>query len=228
MVPALPRFLAASDDALLVRFGTEISVADHRRVRGLAAALERAALPAVRNLHPAYASLLIRFDALRTDGAAIEAAVVELLAEAEVPAAPRTIEIPVCYGGEFGPDLAAVAEHCRLEPAEVIARHSAAEYLVYFLGFAPGFPYLGGMDAALATPRLPAPRTRVPAGSVAIGGAQTGVYPVATPGGWHLIGRTPVRLFDAGRREPALVRIGDQVRFVPVDAAECAWLEADR
>lgn len=228
MVEVLPRFLAASDDALLVRFGTEISVAHHRRVRSLTAALERAALPAVRNLHPAYASLLIRFDPLRSDHAAIEAAVRGLLDALEAPAAPRAIEIPVCYGGEFGPDLAAVAEHCRLEPQEVIARHSAPEYLVYFLGFSPGFPYLGGMDAALATPRLPAPRTRVPAGSVAIGGAQTGVYPVATPGGWRLIGRTPLRLFDSERPEPALVRMGDQVRFVPIDAAECARLESDR
>lgn len=228
MAQALPRFLAASDDALLVRFGTEISMAHHRRVRALTAALEGAALPAVRNLHPAYASLLIRFDPLRTDHAALEAAVVGLLARAEVPAVPRAIEIPVCYGGDFGPDLAAVAEHCRLEPQEVIARHSAPEYLVYFLGFSPGFPYLGGMDPALATPRLPAPRTRVPAGSVAIGGAQTGVYPVATPGGWRVIGRTPLRLFDAGREDPALVRMGDQVRFVPIDTAECARLETER
>ena len=228
MVQALPRFLAASDDALLVRFGTEISVAHHRRVRGLTAVLDLAALPAVRNLHPAYASLLIRFDPLRTDHAELETVVRGLVDQAEAPAAPRTIEIPVCYGGEFGPDLAAVAEHCRLEPQEVIARHSAPEYLVYFLGFAPGFPYLGGLDAALATPRLPAPRTRVPAGSVAIGGAQTGVYPVATPGGWRIIGRTPLRLFESERAEPASVRMGDQVRFVPIGAAECARLETDR
>ena len=219
-----PRFLAASDDALLVRFGTEIAPALHRRVRALMNALESAALPAVRNLHPAYASLLIRFDPLAADHDALERTVRALLAQPMVPAAPRAIEIPVCYGGEFGPDLAAVAEHCRLEPAAVIARHVGALYLVYFLGFAPGFPYLGGMDAALTTPRLPAPRTHVPAGSVAIGGAQTGIYPAATPGGWRLIGRTPLRLFDARRPEPALMRMGDEVRFVPVDEAAFARL----
>ena len=113
-------------------------------------------------------------------------------------------------------------------PAAVIARHAAPPYHVYFLGFAPGFPYLGGMDAALTTPRLPAPRTRVPAGSVAIGGGQTGVYPAATPGGWRLIGRTPLRLFDTDRPEPALLRMGDEVRFVPVDAATYARLESIR
>ena len=221
MVPS-PTFLPASDDALLVRFGDAIAPALHRQVRALVEELERIALPAIRNLHPAYASVLIRFDPLATDHAEIEGAVRALLVSPQRVLVPRTIEIPVCYGGEFGPDLADVAEHSGLDPEAVIARHSASSYLVHFLGFAPGFPYLGGMDEALSTPRLAAPRVRVPAGSVAIGGAQTGVYPVATPGGWRLIGRTPLRLFDPGRLPPALLRMGDEVRFVPIDDAAYA------
>src|SRR5262249_55828790 len=135
-----------------------------------------------------------------------------------IPPESRTIDIPVCYGGECGPDLEDVARHTGLAPAEVIARHSAVTYLVYFLGFSPGFPYLGGLAPELATPRLSAPRKRVPAGSVAIGGRQTGVYPVESPGGWRIIGRTDLRLFDPNAEPPALLRTGDSVRFVSVNA----------
>jgi KipI family sensor histidine kinase inhibitor len=130
------------------------------------------------------------------------------------------VEIPVCYGGECGPDIAAVAEHAGLLRDAVIARHTAAEYTVAMLGFAPGFPYLLGLDPSLQMPRRATPRTRVPAGSVAIGGAQTGIYPRELPGGWHLIGRTPLVLFDPQRELPCLLAPGDRVRFHAIEADE--------
>jgi KipI family sensor histidine kinase inhibitor len=136
----------------------------------------------------------------------------------------RLVEIPVCYGGECGPDIDAVAEHARLSRDAVAARHAAAEYTVAMLGFAPGFPYLLGLDAALQVPRRATPRTRVPPGSVAIGGAQTGIYPRELPGGWHLIGRTPLVLFDPQREPPCLLAPGDRVRFRPIGAQEFAPL----
>jgi inhibitor of KinA len=206
----------ASDRALLVSFGDEITIEAHREVRRLLAALEHRP-PGILNLHPAYASVLIDFDPRRRTHDEVTVLVRERMA-ADPPTAaddPRLIEIPVCYGGEFGPDLASVAEHARLTPEQVIELHSSASYLVYFLGFSPGFPYLGGLPENLATPRLPAPRKRVPAGSVAIGGSQTGVYPMESPGGWRIIGRTSLRLFDPDASPPALLRAGDTVRFIP-------------
>ncbi|MCX6630649.1 MAG: 5-oxoprolinase subunit PxpB, partial [Candidatus Solibacter sp.] len=137
----------------------------------------------------------------------------------EAPPEPRHIEIPVRYGGEFGPDLSDVARHTGLTEERVVQLHSAAEYLVYFVGFATCFPYLGGLPPELATPRLAAPRKHVPVGSVAIGGAQAGIYPLASPGGWRLIGRTRLLLFDPSACPPPLLRMGDRVRFVPVTEA---------
>jgi inhibitor of KinA len=128
------------------------------------------------------------------------------------------VEIPVCYGGEFGPDLAEVARLCALSEEEVIARHAAASYRVYMIGFSPGFAYLGGLDAAIAAPRRATPRTLVPAGSVGIAGLQTGIYPLATPGGWQIIGQTPKRLFLPEREAPCLLSPGDTLRFVPIGA----------
>ena len=189
----------------------------HRQVRRLTEAF--AELPVgVRNLHPAFASVLVDFDPRRRSHAEMEALIRERLAGAHEGgvAEARLVEIPVSYGGADGPDLEDVARHTGLTAERVVELHAAADYLVYFVGFSPGFPYLGGMRAELATPRLPAPRTRVPAGSVAIGGAQTGVYPMESPGGWRLIGRTALRLFDAAAERPALLRTGDRVRFVPV------------
>jgi inhibitor of KinA len=143
----------------------------------------------------------------------------------EEPPAPRLVEIPVCYGGVYGPDLEAVARHTGLPPQELIRRHAAGSYRVYMLGFAPGFAYLGGMDEQLATPRKAEPRTAIPAGSVGIAGGQTGVYPLETPGGWQLIGRTPLPLFDAQRNPPSLLQMGNRVRFVPIDEATYLKLE---
>ncbi|MEJ7664788.1 MAG: 5-oxoprolinase subunit PxpB [Hymenobacter sp.] len=136
------------------------------------------------------------------------------------------VEIPVCYGGDFGPDLTAMAQHVGLSEAAVIQLHSQPEYLVYMLGFAPGFPYLGGLDARLATPRRATPRPLVPAGALGIAGAQTGIYSLPTPGGWQLIGRTPRQLFDAGRTPPTLLQAGDRLRFVPISAADFQQMSA--
>jgi KipI family sensor histidine kinase inhibitor len=210
-------FVPASDHSLLVRLGQEISLEHHRQVVRLLRLLQESAIPGVRDFSPAYSSILIRFNPLELTHAEVEARLRELwpkLESVELPE-PKRVEIPVSYGGEFGPDLEDVARHCGLSVEEVIALHSGAEYRVYFLGFAPGFAYLGGLAEALATPRLTKPRREVPAGSVGIAGQQTGVYPLATPGGWRLIGRTSLRLFDARREPMSLLEIGDLVRFVP-------------
>lgn len=208
----------ASDRSLLVSFGSQISLEAHREVRRLVRAFE--VLPAgILNLHPAYASVLIDFDPRRLRYEGVEAIVQQRLEATGADSVPetRTIEIPVCYGGAFGPDLEDVARHTGLTPARVVELHASAEYRVYFLGFSPGFPYLGGLPAELATPRLAAPRKMVPAGSVAIGGSQTGVYPADSPGGWRIIGRTSLRLFDPDAAPPALLRLGDTVRFIPME-----------
>jgi len=204
----------ASDRSILVSFGDEISLALHRQVLSLTRAL--LGVRGILNLHPAFSTVLIDFDPRLRTHAEVEALVRERAAAAahEPLPEPRTIEIPVWYGGEFGPDLEDVARHNALTPAQVAEMHARADYVVYFVGFATCFPYLGGLPVQLATPRLPAPRKVVPAGSIGIAGAQAGVYPIASPGGWRLIGRTPLRLFDAQGEPPALLRMGDRVRFV--------------
>lgn len=205
----------ASDRSLLISFGGGISLAAHREVVRLTHALT--GVRGILNLHPAYDSVLVDFDPRSCTHETVEALVHERLAAntAEAAAEPRLIEIPVVYGGAFGPDLADVARHTGVSEARVIELHSAAEYLVYFVGFATCFPYLGGLPSELATPRLAAPRKLVPAGSVAIGGTQAGVYPLASPGGWRIIGRTPLALFDPALSPPPLLRMGDRIRFVP-------------
>jgi KipI family sensor histidine kinase inhibitor len=219
-----PSIEAASDHSLLVSFGDRIERSLHERVRALAQSLLATPAHGVVNVHPAYASVLIDFRPLEVPLEDMEEEVRSRIGQCEMRDATesRLMEVPVCYGGEFGPDLGAVARHCGLTEDQVIARHAAAEYLVYFLGFSPGFPYLGGMDPALETPRQASPRKSVAAGSVAIGGNQTGIYPLASPGGWRIIGRTPLRLFDARRRPPELLRMGDSVRFRAIAASEFA------
>jgi KipI family sensor histidine kinase inhibitor len=189
--------------------------------------LRLAALAGVREVQPAYATLLVVVDPLAASPRAVERAVGAALAgvEGDDPRAAATIEIPTCYDPQVAPDLEAVAALHGLTPEEVARRHSAASYRVRFLGFAPGFAYLSGLPRELATPRLAEPRRQVPAGSVAIGGAQAAIYPLATPGGWRLVGRTPLRLFDRRRTPMALLAPGDGVRFVPIDRAELERLE---
>jgi KipI family sensor histidine kinase inhibitor len=204
----------------MVSFGHSISLEFHYQVFHLTRALE--GMRGILNLHPAYASLLVEFDPRIFDHAQMETVLRERMSApgAAGLCATRLIEIPVRYGGECGPDLNDVARHTGLAPERVVELHAAAEYLVYFLGFAPGFAYLGGLPPELATPRLGAPRKRVPAGSVAIGGNQTGVYPIDSPGGWRIIGHTARKLFDPEAADPVLLRMGDRVRFTPEGANE--------
>ena len=230
-------FTALGDNALLLELGTVIDEPTHRRVQEAWRALAAAPLPGVTELVPAYTTVTLFYDPVRVvqAGAPATGLVDWLTARVQErlkhppkmeKTKPRTVEIPVCYGGEFGPDLAAVAKHARLSPEEVIKRHTKAEYLVYLVGFAPGFPYLGGLPKELETPRHAKPRMVVPPGSVGIGGAQTGIYPAATPGGWNLIGRTPEKMFRPADDPPARLRAGDRVKFRAILPAEFTKLEA--
>lgn len=214
------------DAALLLRFGDAIDAATNRRVHACADALRTQAPAWLADLTPAYASLALHVDATRIGGhdplGAARSWLQAWLDHARIDdeaSTSRLVEIPVLYGGEAGPDLADVAARAGIGADEAAAHHAAGEYIVAMLGFAPGFPYLLGLDPSLATPRHATPRTRVEAGSVGIGGAQTGIYPAAGPGGWRIVGRTPLRLFDASRDPPTLLRAGDRVRFVAIDAA---------
>lgn len=221
------KFCAASDQSLLVYLGEEIGQAAHERVVKLLRLLLKEPPRWVRNVQPAYCSLLVSFDACLTDHAEVEAAIRSYEQRAEKSPVPktRTVEIPVCYGGEFGPDLEEVAMTHGLKPAQVIEFHCSETYHAYFLGFAPGFAYLGDLPAEIATPRLVTPRKKVLAGSVGIAGRQTAVYPVATPGGWRLLGQTPLRMLRGDRKPMGLISIGDQVRFRPISTDEFRKLE---
>jgi inhibitor of KinA len=215
------KMVAASDSSLLVELGETVSEELHRRVLGLFRALLAEHDPRIRNLHPGYASLLIDFDPLRLTHDDLAVRVGQLMnspaSEASAPA--RTVEIPVCYDAEFGPDLTDVAQHNQITIDEVIRLHTSATFLVYFLGFSPGFAYMGGLPEKLRTPRLATPRMRVPAGTVAIAGEQTGIYPIDSAGGWRLLGRTPEQMFDASATPPTRLQPGDLVRFTAISRA---------
>lgn len=220
-----PMLEPLADDALLLRLGSDIDPAVNAEVGRLAEDIRAAAFPWLRDLVPAYSSLAVFFDSGAFGEDAHDRVGAMLMqawgntASAEAVAAGQLHELPVQYGGGCGPDLQACAGELGMTVEEVIARHCAPEYRVAMIGFAPGFPYLLGLDPSLALPRLATPRTRVPAGSVAIGGAQTGIYPSDSAGGWRLIGRTPATLFDADREVPSLLQAGDRVRFVAVEGA---------
>lgn len=210
-----PTLTLVGDAAVLVEFRDGEVFAANGAARALGQALVAAAPPWLRDVTPAYRTLLVAFDSLVGAPDAVAADIEALSARLDVVhAAPaRLVTIPVRYGGDEGPDLSDVAQHTGLSEAEVIARHTAAVYTVMFIGFMPGFPYLSGLDPALATPRLASPRRAVAAGSVGIGGDQTGVYPSLSPGGWRLIGRTALALYDPRHDPPTLLRAGDEVRF---------------
>jgi KipI family sensor histidine kinase inhibitor len=218
------RFQRASDQSLLVYFGHQITLEAHEHVRRLLRLLELEPIAGVRNLHPAYCSVLVKFDALKLEHSNLEKILQQYLEPLETIALPkpRDIEIPVCYGGEHGPDLIDVSALHKMTPEQVIDLHSSTTYHVYFLGFVPGFAYLGELPEALVTPRLPTPRRHVPHGSVGIAGNQTGVYPFATPGGWRLLGRTPLSIFQPDHDELSLLSIGDRVRFTPISHQQFA------
>jgi len=206
------------DSALLVRVVEEFEAEKSLdAVLRAIQQLERAEIPGIIELAPAYTTIGVFLDPARSGTFADTSASIERALERELELATvraaATIEVPVCYESEFAPDLDEVARHTKLSPEEIIRRHSAANYRVSCVGFTPGFPYLSGLPPELATPRRASPRKEVPAGAVAIGGTQTGIYPRKSPGGWNIIGRTPLRLFDVDRQPPALFRAGDRVRF---------------
>lgn len=220
------------DCAVTLQIGNEISEQVNREVVNALTAIRRADISGVCELVPTYTSICIHYDpevlsyeALRNALKLVKADPVEKKSDQE----ERVVEIPVCYGGEYGPDLEFVAEHNGLTAEEVVRRHSNGQYLVYMLGFLPGFAYMGGMDKTIACPRLISPRTKIPAGSVGIAGAQTGIYPLSSPGGWQLIGRTPLKMFAIdGEQTTFALSAGDRVRFVPITEEVFREMEAGK
>ncbi|MEF2772447.1 MAG: 5-oxoprolinase subunit PxpB, partial [Blautia caecimuris] len=202
--------------------GKEISPEINRKISATIQLMKEQHIEGVVDMIPAFCSLLINYDPRVISYDEIRERM-QALVKVEVKAGEtckRIFEIPVCYGGEYGPDIANIAEHAGLTEEEVIRIHSSKDYLIYMLGFLPGFTYLGGLDERLHTPRLANPRIRISAGSVGIGGSQTGIYPLDSPGGWQLMGMTPVKTYDPEREVPILVEAGDYIRFVPVDEEE--------
>lgn len=212
-----PQLKPAGDSAVVVEFGDEIDPAINHRVHALARVLASGPLDGLIETVPTYRSLLIRYDPLVLDYNVVLRWVRTRLAQAQAAESfqTRRVEVPTIYGGERGPDLEWVAQQCNVSQDEVIRIHSRTEYTVYMMGFTPGYPYLGTVDSAIAVPRLESPRTLVRAGSVGIAGPQTGIYPIDSPGGWRIIGWTPLVLFDPAREQPFLFQPGDAVRFVP-------------
>jgi len=235
-------FAALGDSAVVVTLDDVPAGSAPMRIRLLAAALEKARLPGIQDVVPAYGTVAVFYELAgfaAGEGSAPEQVCREIAACAKSARVEsrrlprrsmggRLVEIPVCYGGDFGADLAAVAQHARVAPADVIARHSQGDYRVQAIGFVPGFPYLAGLPDSLRMPRHATPRASVPAGSVGIGGAQTGVYPLATPGGWQLIGRTPLALFRPQAVPPSLLQAGDRIKFRPIEAEEFGRLAAEQ
>ena len=226
--PASFQILPLGDAAITVKFGDTIDRDLHRKVQALENYFADHSLQGMIEQVPAYATLTIYYDPLQRSFRELAEELRGIIAElADAPEThPRIVEIPVCYGGDFGPDLEFVAQHNSLKTDEVVQIHSDCEYLVYMIGFAPGFPYLGGMSPRIAAPRRDSPRLQIPVGSVGIAGTQTGVYPIETPGGWQLIGRTPIELFRPQENPPTLLRAGDIVRFRPITTEEYFSLRA--
>ena len=215
------KVIPASDSSLLIVLGKAISPELHSRVIGLFQALQARQDPRIRNLHPGYTSVLVDFDPLRMTHDELTAIVEQSVgrASSEGHRESTVVRVPVCYDAEFGPDLADLAKHANISPEEVIRLHSSATYLVYFLGFSPGFAYMGGLPEKLHMPRLATPRGHVAGGTVGIAGSQTGIYPVDSAGGWRLIGRTPWRMFDPHAVPPTRLQPGDRVQFSAIDRA---------
>ena len=213
-----PLFFPAGDMAIVVELGDAISPQINRKVRSLTDALEQGGIPGVFDFLPTYRSVLVYYDPLQISSSDVQEGIEHLLeiTEEEDTGERHIVHLPTLYGGKMGADIEFVAQHTGINEQELIRIHSGTDYLVYMMGFSPGFAYLGGLDERLATPRLQSPRTEIPAGAVGIAETQTGVYPMASPGGWQLIGRTPLKLFDPTRERPVLLSAGDYVRFVPL------------
>ena len=211
-----PRILPLGDSSLLVELGDEIDMAVNQRVHALAHLIEVSSINGIIETVPAYATLLVHYDPLVLSYIQIKNYLREKITQVEEISSrkPRQLEVPVRYGGEYGPDLEFVATHCGLRVEDVIRIHTEQIYTIFMMGFTPGFPYMGKLDNAIITPRLQTPRTRVPAGTVAIAGSQTGIYSIDSPGGWRLIGWTPLRLFSPESETPFLFSPGDEVKFI--------------
>ena len=214
----IPKIMPVGDQALVIEFGDHIEPECNARVHSLTRALDSSTPTGIVAVIPTYRSLLIQYDAslVGYNDLANQLRDIDANSHDHEILTNRIVHIPTMYGLEFGPDLEFVAQHSGLSAEEVIRVHATTDYLVYMVGFTPGFPYLGGMSDQIATPRLETPRNSIPAGSVGIAESQTGVYPIDTPGGWRLLGRTPLKLFDASRESPSLIAAGDYVRFVPL------------
>ncbi|CQR71005.1 Kinase A inhibitor [Sporomusa ovata DSM 2662] len=218
------RMLVAGEYGLVIEFDPEISPAINRRVQQLAGLLNSSLLPGVIEVVPTYRTVMVYYDPLVIARQELSGVISQMLCkmnpQSSLPTESKTVYVPVCYGGVLGPDLEHVARYTRLTAAEVIDIHTATSYLVYMLGFTPGFPYLGGLAEQLAMPRQEKPRAKVPAGSVGIGGSQTGLYPVESPGEWWLIGRTPVKAFNPKNSRPFLFSPGDYLQFYAITVEE--------
>lgn len=219
------------DNALMIYLGDEINLQTHYRVQSVCQLFKRHHEDWLIEYVPAYTTVTLFYDLYEASKLSgknerpyetvcrrIQELLSSYMAEEEIK--PRVIEIPVCYGGEYGPDLPYVAEHNGLTPEEVIKIHSNGDYMVYMIGFAPGFPFIGGMSEKIATPRRKTPRLKIPPRTVGIAGKQTGIYPIETPGGWQLIGRTPIELFHPGQDPPTLLQAGDKIKFKPISLKE--------
>jgi len=221
------RYRIMGDRALLVEVGDEIHAAENQAVRALSITLEKHPIKGVTDVVPTYRSLLITYDPLKISLPALKAEISKFrkrMKPADLPE-PRTFKIPVCYGGPYGPDLEWVAQHTGMSPEEIIRAHTGSTYSVYMIGFTPGHPYIAELPEALVTPRRESPRSHVPRGSVGIGTKQTVIYPFESPGGMHILGRTPWVLFDPNHSPPTLLNMGDRVRFFSIQQEEIAHWE---
>ena len=217
-----PLLLTAGDQSLLVQLGDSIELKTNMKVHGLIRAIELQSMEGVLDLIPGYSSVLINYDPLIIGEQELKERVNSIARKVRGGdlSPKRTIQIPTLYGGEYGIDLPEVSRHAGISEEEVISLHSEVSYTVYMIGFSPGFPYLGGMSDRIACPRLSTPRIEIPAGSVGIAESQTGVYPMASPGGWQLIGRTPINMFNPDKTPPSVLAAGDLVKFVPLDSEQ--------
>lgn len=216
------RFLSCGDSAVTVEFSKNISEETNKKIRFLAAKIESEKVKGIRECVPTFCSLTVYFDPLVTTRKKTEKNILKIINSYKEGSEGkrRVFLIPVCYENEYAPDMDDVCELTGLSKQEIIDIHSKTDYLIYMLGFLPGFPYLGGMDERIEAPRLDSPRTTIPVGAVGIGGKQTGIYPLASPGGWRLIGRTPVKVYDSERENPIVYKAGDYIRFYPIDEDE--------